>query len=569
MSVEDPRELLRAVQRGPKEVMVGAGADSCDGWVQVVCDCSHAPLSRCQHYEFTQTPNPGDTHTRKRFVPRQELSVVWSSLEHVFDTTTRIADLDADAACEAIASTQQELREREWRELALAAHWADLHDARTLPVRTGPVLPGTERAKQMGGHGTPEVAEFACAELGLVMGTGFIAANHLMRDALDLRHRHPQMWAALRTGQGRVWKARKVARLAHAAGLTLEQAHSVDAQTTPYVDTLTWAKFLDLVEARIIEADPAAAEERRVAREMERFVATGQSNEYGLKTLVARAQAGEVIFFVAMCDRIAQILLLDGDTDPVDVRRSKAVGILAHPARALALLAGHATGARPVEPGPRLVEPVETGTGAGIDPDRMRPRAVLYVRISEQALRTGAGVAQCENAGVGAVTVGQVRDFLGHCHVTVRPVLDLRDQVPVDAYEVPDAMRETLRLARPSSVFPFSHTSSHRPDWDHTAPYVPVAAGGPAGQTRMENLGPMIRFGHRVKTHGRGWVHRQPRPGVYLWRTPHGYWFRVDNQGTHALGRDPDLSGYDAPERPATTLPRTPYERALAELVAA
>jgi hypothetical protein len=192
------------------------------------------------------------------------MSVVCRNIEHMFDTTW-IADLDADAACEVIAATQQELREREWRELALAAHWADLHDARTLPVRTGPVLPGLERARQVGGHGTPAVAEFACAELGLVMGTGFIAADHLMRDALDLRHRHPQMWAALRTGQGRVWKARKVARLVHAAGLTLEQAHSVDAQTTPYVDTLTWAKFLDLVEARIIEADPAAAEERRVA----------------------------------------------------------------------------------------------------------------------------------------------------------------------------------------------------------------------------------------------------------------------------------------------------------------
>jgi hypothetical protein len=56
---------------------------------------------------------------------------------------------------------------------------------------------------------------------------------------------------------------------------------------------------------------------------------------------------------------------------------------------------------------------------------------------------------------------------------------------------------------------------------------------------------------------------------VYLWRTPHGYWFRVDNRGTRALGRDPDLSEYDAREHPAITLPRTPYERALAELVAA
>ena len=65
---------------------------------------------------------------------------------------------------------------------------------------------------------------------------------------------------------------------------------------------------------------------------------TGQSSEFGLKTLVARAAAGDVVFFVAMVDRIAQILLLNGDTDRVDVRRSKAIGILATPARALLML---------------------------------------------------------------------------------------------------------------------------------------------------------------------------------------------------------------------------------------
>ena len=49
----------------------------------------------------------------------------------------------------------------------------------------------------------------------------------------------------------------------------------------------------------------------------------------------------------------------------------------------------------------------------------------------------------------------------------------------------------------------------------------------------------MTRFGHRVKTHGRGWRHHQPVPGVYLWRTPHGYWCRVDQHGTHPLDHSP------------------------------
>src|SRR3954451_23896467 len=131
--------------------------------------------------------------------------------------------------------------------------------------------------------------------------------------------------------------------MVHAADLTAAQARFVDEATTPYVDTLAWAAFTRLVEARIIEADPAAAEARRVAPALERFVATGRSSEFGLKTLIARANAGEVIYFMAMCDRIAQILALEGDPDPADVRRSKALAILANPARALAMLVRHAT----------------------------------------------------------------------------------------------------------------------------------------------------------------------------------------------------------------------------------
>ncbi len=157
-------------------------------------------------------------------------------------------------------------------------------------------------------------------------------------DALNVRHRHPQLWAALAEGRGRVWQARKVAQSCAAAGLDLDQARWVDAVTTPYVASLPWGRFESLVEAKIIEADPDAAEERAKAAAMARFVRTGQSSEYGIKTLIARANAGDVIFFQAMVDRIAQILLLQGDTDTADVRRSKAVGILASPLRALALL---------------------------------------------------------------------------------------------------------------------------------------------------------------------------------------------------------------------------------------
>ena len=71
----------------------------------------------------------------------------------------------------------------------------------------------------------------------------------------------------------------------------------------------------------------------------------------------------------------------------------------------------------------------------------------------------------------------------------------------------------------------------------------------------------MTRFGHRVKTHGRGWRHHQPVPGVYLWRTPHGYWTRVDRHGTHPLDQSPALEVAESST--------SPLERAFARLVLA
>jgi len=45
------------------------------------------------------------------------------------------------------------------------------------------------------------------------------------------------------------------------------------------------------------------------------------------------------------------------------------------------------------------------------------------------------------------------------------------------------------------------------------------------------NYGPMTTFHHRIKTHGR-WQLKQPFPGIYLWRDPHGAFYLVDHTGT-------------------------------------
>ena len=311
--------------------------------------------------------------------------------------TAAIADLDGDAACVALDRARAALVAAEVAEFFLAAHWADLHpgeaveDERRARRRRGRRNPrGGERGRQLGADGTPLVAEFAPMELGVHLGMGYVAAATLVRDALNVRHRHPLLWAALGRALPastdtteptapvgtagrlpRVWQARLVARMCAEAGLDVDRARFVDAATTPYLGALPWGRFKELVAAKIIEADPDQAEARRKAAAAARFVRTGQSTEHGLKTLVARANAGDVILFVAMADRIAQILYLRGDRDGVDARRSKAIGILATPARALRMLEeteAFLAAAAQTHPWPGTDAPDDPTDGAHADP---------------------------------------------------------------------------------------------------------------------------------------------------------------------------------------------------------
>jgi hypothetical protein len=94
----------------------------------------------------------------------------------------------------------------------------------------------------------------------------------------------------------------------------------------------------------------------------------------------------------------------------------------------------------------------------------------------------------------------QVIEILGHTNVRVVPVLDLADQHPVDAYEVPTTLAEALHLLSPACASPWSSNLTRTKDSDHVIPYHPPDQGGPPGQTRLDNLAPLHRY--RVDRHG-------------------------------------------------------------------
>jgi hypothetical protein len=187
--------------------------------------------------------------------------------------------------------------------------------------------------------------------------------------------------------------------------------------------------------------------------------------------IIARATAGDAIWFKAAIDRIADILNRQGDDDPVDVRRSKAIGILAQPTQALQLLCQHQDAwDGPVEPSdpdeePGCEEAEATATDGAAHrslqispppfrPDRARPRAVVYVHLSEEALSAGLGVARVED--VGPVLLNRLHALLGdHCTISLKPVIDLpAGHTPVDSYEIPARLREQLQLRSPPTSSP-------------------------------------------------------------------------------------------------------------------
>ncbi len=141
------------------------------------------------------------------------------------------------------------------------------------------------------------------------------------------------------------------------------------------------------------------------------------------------------------------------------------------------------------------------------------------------------------------VTAEQVRTW---CHnpdteVTVTPVIDLAEQLHTDAYEVPDRLREQAALRDHTCVFPWCTRPGRSCDTDHVIPW-------PRGSTATDNLAPLCRRHHRLKTHTT-WTYTTLEPGSYVWSSPHGYQFLRDHTGTRDLSRD--LS--DSQPRPLRT----------------
>ena len=64
-----------------------------------------------------------------------------------------------------------------------------------------------------------------------------------------------------------------------------------------------------------------------------------------------------------------------------------------------------------------------------------------------------------------------------------------------------------------------------------------------------------------------GWRCHQPLPGLYLWQTPSGHWFRIDHTGTTPLGRQrPEILRQQEGEMPRRSRVETMIARVLLDV---
>ncbi len=402
------------------------------------------------------------------------------------------------------------------QQLELALAWAHLHPcpANELPAHWGEVDLHGEAIAPLAGEGAPWVAEFAPADLGAALSISLDAARALIGDALELAHRLPRLWDLVCALRVPAWRARTIA--SETRDLGLDAALYADRLIAATPDRIALVDAARLVqEARLwFDPDRAVADERAALAKRGVWVRPGATPATAEISMIL--DAPEADLFDASVRRIAHDLRELGDTDPLDVRRARAVGVLADPQHALDLMSGR--------------EGASASQRSGV--------ANLYLHLSADDLAAqlvgGTGGADVER--LGAATTVLLTDWLARFttaggKVVVRPVLDLASTGAVDGHDPPETIREQVLLAESHCVFPGCRRDSRTCDLDHITAYVPRQEGGPPGQTTAGNLAPLCRTHHRVKTHTT-WTYA--RSGSHhTWTSPTGHQYDVAASPRH------------------------------------
>src|SRR4051794_38571339 len=255
------------------------------------------------------------------------------------DTTTT---LTATEVIERVQTARALAHQCEVEQLQMAVHWALIHPCRDeFPAGWeddhGIFTAGAARAP-LAGAGAPLVDEFAPASFAAALGISLESAKQRMADALELVYRLPRLWELVEAGVVPVWRARAISRETH--DLSVEAVAFADRLISATPSKIGLVDAARLVQEARLYFDPdraVADEEEELAR---RGVWLRHRGNPATTDVVMTLDTPDASLLDQTVTRIAGELRDLGDTEPVDVRRARAVGILADPQYALDLMSG-------------------------------------------------------------------------------------------------------------------------------------------------------------------------------------------------------------------------------------
>jgi hypothetical protein len=356
----------------------------------------------------------------------------------------------------------------------------------------------------------------AADEIAAALAISRRGGQNLVDLALDLRS-HPEVAHTLSSGAITVRKAQTLLR--DVDHLDPDAAAQVLDAVLPQAPSLTVPQLRAAMRRAELAADPAAAEKRHGAACRERGVRMIPAPD-AMAWISAFLPAVDAMTVLSAVDALAAVGAPE-DARTVDQRRADA---LVDVCRAV------------------------LDTGVGPDgravPDRQHRRPHLAVTVAADVL-CGARDGSAELVGYGLVPGVVARRIAAESEWTT-VVTEGRTGVVLQrskAYRPSPSLVGAVIDRDVTCTFPGCRIPAPRCDIDHVEPF---RKDRPAeDQTRLDNLQPLCRHHHRLKTHGQWFPTRDAVTGVTTWRSAMGFAYTRD-----ASLPEPDFPPLDRNPRP-------------------
>ena len=356
----------------------------------------------------------------------------------------------------------------------------------------------------------------------------------MVADAVELCFRLPRLWEQVQSGRLQAWKARRVA--AHTQALSAAAVDFVDRHAAVLGGkNRVPANVPALVHEALLRCDPETAEGVEEAALLSRGV--WFDYRHGDSTATSRLTASldtlDALDLDATISELATGMGRLGDSSSLDVRRAHALGLLAHPQRALDVFGDRhddepLTGPRV---GPDRESPRSPRSRCGATPRRRRStcmwrrttcgRSWWTARPRSAGRWRGWGRPPWTCCGTGSTAPS--RWWSGRSSTCPAPRWSTGTTRRSGCGRAWSC--ETGTVCSPAAA-----SMPAACDQDHITPYVDLDDGGPPGQTSIANLACLCRRHHRLKTFT-GWRYHRlstgPHAGSYQWTNPHRLTYRA------------------------------------------